>query len=104
MKISHAAFFALLLVGCTSTHQNASLTAERAKSLSMRLANDKASTVYHCQPFNDGQPASFVASHWIWTDQRGFGHCDLQATVELAADGATNSVDLALLDNQIEIR
>jgi hypothetical protein len=80
------------------------LTAERAKTVAMRLANDKAFTLYHCQPFPDGQPARFVAGQWLWIDLQGFGHGDIQATVQLAADGSTNSVDLKLLDSQNQSR
>jgi uncharacterized protein YcfL len=97
MKTSFIIIFTLLLVGCASTRQSASLTAEQAKTVAMRLANDKAFTLYHCQPFRDGQPARFVAGQWVWVDYQGFGYGDIQATVELAADGSTHSVDLKLL-------
>jgi hypothetical protein len=101
MRASFIVGFALLLVGCnTSTRQGASLTAEQAKTVAMRLANDKASTLYHCQPFRDGQPAQFVAGHWLWVARQGFGHGDIEATVELAANGSTNNVDLQLFDSQ----
>jgi hypothetical protein len=66
----------------------------------MRLANDEVATLYHSQPFQDGQPARFMGGHWVWTDNRGFGHGDIQVTVELAANGSTNHVDLQLLDSQ----
>ena len=101
MKRPRIILFALLLVGCTSTHQTASLTADQAKAVAIRLANDKASTVYHCQPFRDGQPARLVAGHWVWTDLQGYGRGDIQATVELAADGSTHKVEVQLLDSQI---
>jgi hypothetical protein len=84
--------------------KSASLTAEQAKTVAMRLANDKAFTLYHCQPFRDGQPARFVAGQWVWVDLRGFGHGDIQATVEFAAVGSTSSVDLKLLDSQNQSR
>jgi hypothetical protein len=84
----------------TSTRQSASLTSEQAKTVALRLANEKASTLYHCQPFADGQPAQIVAGHWLWDARQGFGHGDIMATVELASDGSTNSVDLQLLDSQ----
>jgi hypothetical protein len=100
MKTSHIVLFALVLAGCTSTHQSASLTADQAKAVAMRLASDKAWAVYHCQPFRDGQPAHLVAGHWVWTGQQGYGRCDIQATVELAMDGSTQNVDLQLLDNR----
>jgi uncharacterized protein YcfL len=96
MKTSFIIIFTLLLVGCASTRQSASLTAEQAKTVAMRLANDKAFTLYHCQPFRDSQPARFVGQ-WVWVDYQGFGYGDIQATVELAADGSTHSVDLKLL-------
>jgi hypothetical protein len=101
MKKSSIVIFALLLIGCTATHQSASLTADDAKVVAIRLANDKASTLYHCQPFRDGQPAQFVAGHWLWVQQRGFGRGDIQATVQLAMDGSTNNVDLQLFDSQL---
>lgn len=91
--------FALLLVGCARSPQNAVLTAEQAQTLAMRLANDKALTAYHCQPFRDGQPARFMEGHWVWTDSRGVGTGDVEARVELAPDGSSNSVDLKLLDS-----
>jgi hypothetical protein len=100
MKTFSIIVFALILVGCTRTHQSASLTAEQAKTVATRLASDKALTVYHCQPFRDGEPARFVVDHWVWIGHQGYGHGDIMATVELAADGSTNSVDLQLLDSQ----
>jgi len=101
MKTSRIIIFALLFVGCTSTHQSVSLTAEQAKTVAMRLASDKASTVYRCLPFRDGEPARFVAGHWVWIGYQGYGRGDIQATVELAADGSTNKVDLNQLVNII---
>jgi len=94
MKPSLIVGLGLFLVGCTSTQPGASLTADQAKTLAMRLANDKASAIYHRQPFHDGQPATFASGHWVWT-ARGSG--DVEAKVELAADGSTNSVALYLL-------
>jgi len=87
-----------------TAEKSASLTAEQAKTVAMRLANDKAFTLYHRQPFRDGQPARFVAGQWVWVDLQGLGHGDIQATVQLAADGSTNSVDLKLLDSQNQSR
>jgi hypothetical protein len=87
-----------------TAEKSASLTAEQAQTVAMRLANDRASTLYHCQPFRDGQPARFVAGQWVWVNLQGFGHGDIQATVQLAADGSTNSVDLKLLDSQNQSR
>ena len=67
----------------------------------IRLANDKAFAVYHCQPFHDGQPAHFIAGQWVWTEQQGYGVDDVKATVELAVNGSTNSVVIEFLDNRI---
>lgn len=77
-----------------------SLTPEQATTLALQLANDKAAALYQSQPFHDGQPAQLVDGRWVWTDVRGFGRADIQATVELATDGSTNRVDLQLLDSQ----
>ena len=82
---------------------NGSLTVEQATSTTMRLANDKASTQFQTRPSLTGQPAKFVAGHWQWVATQGFGHGDIQAKVELASDGSTNSVNLELLDNRIII-
>jgi hypothetical protein len=100
MKTSLLLVSAFILVGCESSRQGASLTADQAKTLAIRLANDKASTLYHAQPFVAGQPAQFVAGHWLWVERQGFGHVDIQATVEIAMDGSTNNVDLQLFDSQ----
>ena len=104
MKTSLILVLAFILVGCESSRQCVSLTADQAKTLAMGLANDKAATLYHSQPFVAGQPAKFVAGHWLWVARQGFGRGDIQATVELAADGSTNRVDLQLLDNQNILR
>ena len=100
MKTSLVVVLAFLLIGCKSSRQSASLTTEQAKTVAIRLANDKASSLYQRQPFVASQPAQFVAGHWLWVARQGFGHGDIQARVELAADGSTNSVDLQLFENQ----
>ena len=100
MKISCIIISAFFLVGCANSRPGASLTADQARSLAIQLANDQAFTLYHCRPFRDGRPAHFEAGHWVWTDQQGFGHADVQATVELAPDGSTNNVDVHFLDSK----
>jgi hypothetical protein len=100
MKTSLIIVLAFILVGCASSRQSASLTTEQATTTTMRLANDKASTLYQHRPFVAGQSAQFVAGHWLWVAQQGFGRGDIQARVELAADGSTNSVDLQLFESQ----
>ena len=100
MKTASIIVVTLLLVGCTSTRPSASLTAEQAKTVAMRLANDQAFTLYHCRPFHDGKPAQFMAGHWLWVERQGFGHSDIQATVELAADDSSHKVEVQVLDSQ----
>ena len=99
MKASGLAVLVLWLTGCVGTRPGPRLTIEQATALAVQLANGKAATLYQCQPFSDGRPAQFAARHWVWTDRRGVGHQDIQATVELAADGSTNRVDLKVLDS-----
>jgi hypothetical protein len=100
MKTSLILIFAFIFVGCESSRQSASLTADQAKTLAMRLANDKVATLYHSRPFVAGQPAQIVAGHWLWGARQGFGRGDIQATVEVAMDGSTNHVDLQIFDSQ----
>lgn len=101
MKTSLILLLAVLLVGCAGSRSGASLTAEQARLLALRLANDKALTVYHCQPFHTDQQPQFMAGHWVWTEVEGYGHSDLQATVELSADGLKHTVEVRLMDSRV---
>jgi hypothetical protein len=101
MKTFRIIGLALLLVGCISKPPTATLTAEEAKTLAIRLANEKAAVTYHSQPFHDGKPPSFVAGHWTWSQ---LGTDDIEATVELAADGSTNSVNIIQLVDKVTNR
>jgi hypothetical protein len=102
-KIS-AGVLALILVGCISTHPKAAITAEQAGTIAMQLANDKAFSLYHCRPFQGGQPARFVAGRWIWFARQGFGHADFEAQVELAANGTANKSDSGVMVNIFDSR
>ena len=82
---------------------NGSLTVEQATSTAKQLANAKATTQFQFPPSVKVPPATFVTGHWLWVATQGYGHGDIQAKVELAADGSTNSVKLELLDSQINI-
>src|SRR3974390_3195422 len=104
MKTIIVGIFAVLLVGGVGSGQNASLTSDQATSLAIKLANLKADTTYHFQPFHDGHPARFIRGLWVWCDARGYGRGDVQATVELAANGSTNNVDIEFFDNQNILR
>lgn len=99
MKPALIAILGLMLLGCTSSRQSASLTPEQAQTLALKLANHQAYAKFHCQPFEDGHPAHFVAGHWVWTDTAGYERMDMEVTVELAANGLTNRVSLQMLDN-----
>ena len=109
MKIASIIVVTLLLVGCTSTRPNTSLTAEQVKAVAIKLANDKAFQLYHCQPFDVKairQPgccvASFWQGHWVcMTQQRLSIDADIRATIELAADGSTNNVNLQIFKDRI---
>jgi hypothetical protein len=101
MKTPRIILFALLLVGCTSIHQTTSLTADQAKAVAIRLANEKSAATYHSEPFHDGQPPSFVAGHWTW---RQIVTGDIEVTVELAADGSTNNVIFNQLADAVILR
>src|SRR5215469_716803 len=90
----------ILVVGCENSRHTAPLTPEQAAAMAMRLANDKASTLYQHQPFMEGHPAQFVEGRWLWVARQGFGHGDIQATVELAKDGSTNKVEVQFFDSQ----
>ncbi len=100
MKTSFIVLFAFLIAGCGSLQPKASLTAEQARTVATQLANVKAKALYHCQPFQDGQPAQFIKGCWVWTNSRGFGLGDIEGRVELAADGSTNSVKVQFLPDQ----
>ena len=104
MKKPCIAILIFLLVGCAGRHQNPTLTAEQAKAIAMQLANDKTFLLYQCRPFQDGQPARFVSGHWIWVGQHGFGQNDIEATVELAANGSTNDLNFKVLVNLLNNR
>jgi len=77
------------------------ITADQAGKLCLRLANDKADALYHRRPFQEGQEAHFEAGRWLWTGSHGVGTLDYQATVELAANASTNSVEIKVLDDAL---
>jgi hypothetical protein len=68
--------------------------------IARELANNKAQALYGSRPFLDGTSARFVQGRWIWSDRRGFGVGDMEATVILATDGSAQSVEVMLLDSR----
>ena len=99
MKTALIPLFALFLIGCATSQQSASLNPEQAAAMALKLANDKALTVYHCQPFHDGEHVCFIRDRWEWSGQVAVGHADLEAVVLLAEDGSTNQVSFQTLVN-----
>jgi hypothetical protein len=90
----------MLLAGCGSRHSTR-LAVEQAQSVEVHLANSKASRLYHRELFSSSSQAPrFAQGRWVWSDRQAYGAGDIEATVELAADGSTNSVDLKVLDNR----
>jgi hypothetical protein len=53
------------------------------------------------QPFHDGQPATFVSGRWTW---RELAPGDVEAVVELAKDGSTNSVAINFLSDIVFVK
>jgi hypothetical protein len=100
MKVSWFMAVTILLAGC-GNRNSAPLTVEQAQSAAVHLANSRASSLYHCEPFSGSSNVPhFTQGRWVWSDRHGYGAGDIEATVELAADGSTNSVDLKVLDNR----
>jgi len=103
MKTICLLFFGFLLAGCAGSRPGAALTAEQATVHARQLANEKARGMYHCQPFRGNQPAQLVSGHWHWKERGTAGHIDIEAQVEMAADGSAPSVDLKVWDNQMPL-
>jgi hypothetical protein len=104
MKTHYAWGLVLLCAGCQASHQGPRLTAEQAMATAVQLANAKGDALYRKHPFEAGKPPQFTGGRWVWTDMQGVGQMDLQARVELAADGSTNRVELHLLDSMMSQR
>ena len=102
MKLAFVVVLVFILVGCKSSQQSAPLTSEQATTYAVRLANDKAYTLFQYRPFVASQPAQLLAGHWLWIARQGSERGDIDVTVMIAADGSTNSVDLQYLNNHIE--
>ena len=101
MKTRYLIPLALALLGCSSTTpRTTTLTAEQAGAVAQRLANEKAQTLFHCQPFRNRPPAEFVQGHWTWYDLRGQGSGDVEATVEFEANGAKPKTSVVWLESR----
>jgi hypothetical protein len=101
MRTQHLIPILIMLAGCSTTAPRTStLTAEQAGVLAQQLANDKAQTLYNCQPFRNAPPAQFVQGHWTWHQQQAQGLGDVDATVEFAANGAEPKVSVVQLESR----
>jgi hypothetical protein len=78
-------------------------SAEDAATLACSLANQSAKELYDCEPFGQGPPARLVDGCWVWSDSRGRGRADVEATVHFALDGSVQNVDVLLLDSTQEL-
>ncbi len=79
----------------------AALSATQAGGLAQTLANDRARTLFSCQPFHSYSSARFVDGHWLWRGRRGLGPVDFDAEVSFEADGANPEVKVLLLDSRL---
>ena len=95
----------VMLLGCRTdgSRANGPMDVENATRLAQRLANQKAQTLYHCQPFKAAPLARLVHGHWEWCAWKAQGQLDLQASVSFARDGSAPSVEILLLDNRTVI-
>lgn len=93
-----------LCAGGQASQPGSGFTDEQAMTKAVQLANAKGDALYQKHPFAAGKLAQFIDGRWVWTDMQGVGQMDLQARVELAADGSTNRVELNLLDGMMSQR
>ena len=90
-----------MLAGCSTTAPRpTTLTADQAGALALKLANEKAQALFHCQPFHNGPPARFVQGHWTWHQLQAAGQADIEATVEFEANGAEPKVKVVPLESR----
>ena len=100
MKTKYLIPLVAFTIGCSSTaSRTATLTSNKAGALAQQLANEKAQSLYHCQPFQKANPAQFIKGHWVWHQTQGQGKGDLQAKVDFKADGADPEVTLTRLES-----
>jgi hypothetical protein len=101
MKLPSILLLMLCLVGCTPDKPHATaLSAAQATDLALRLANEKAQSLYQCRPYTNGPAAQLSEGYWVWHDRRGQGQVDFEATVKFATNGADPSVSVVLLDSR----
>lgn len=100
LKMRQVIPIVLLLAGCGRTLQTSNLSVEQATGLAVKLANERAQALYHCQPFRDGPSAEFVQGRWVWSDLKAQGQLDVEGSVSFGADGANLSVSVIILDNR----
>jgi hypothetical protein len=96
MSARYSILLALVVAGChTAPVHTEALTAAQAGVLALKLANDQARRLYHCEPFAEGPPATLIEGRWVWHARHGLGTTDMDATVSFAADGANPDVNVS---------
>jgi hypothetical protein len=83
-----------------SQHSPTPLTADQARQFACALANERAKELYQCEPFSDGAAPDFIDGVWKWSNCRGHGLVDFEASVEFGADGSDPFVFILVLDNR----
>jgi hypothetical protein len=84
----------------SSEHRHIAFTAEQARQFACALANERAKELYKCEPFSDGAAPDFIDGVWKWSNCRGHGLVDFEASVEFGADGSDPFVFILVLDNR----
>ena len=90
MKIPTIIVLGFLLAGCASSQPKATLSVGQATVLAVQLANTKAEELWQVHPFHGWRRARFESGRWMWDELTG----NVQARVEIAADGSTNEVSV----------
>jgi hypothetical protein len=80
---------------------------EQVGGLARELANEKAQTLFNCQPFRECPSAQVVQGHWTWHSAEPQYPADFEATVEFEAKYLKHpekcpkrKVSVVLLDNR----
>ena len=77
-------------------------TAEEAARFASDAANHRARELYGCEPFGYERIAQVIDGRWVWSQSRGQGRADIEATVEFALDGSMQSVNVLWLESSPE--
>ncbi len=95
----------LMITGCVEkpTQQAVTLDAGQATLLARQLANERAQTLYQCQPFRNGSGARLEGGRWMWQERRGYRFGDMEARVSFALDGSARRVEVLWLVDGLDM-